>query len=307
MSSRALALLLTAVLLTGCESGGSSSSPPPDGPSGSGLVTPTPSPTTKDTPAATAKVTPKLDSIAVLGHSGATGFMSDPRRPGLDARENSWATGSNPAVDSIYRRLLPGHPDLAGHHYNGAVDGSRVTDLAGQFDLMMTQVEVAPDVILIQTIDNDMRCDGTDASNQKPFGAALDDVLSSMEQQIPGVQFFLVSQWATVDHWATWARHIPTQVAANSGGGPCGVFTSAGRLRMAGVHSMQKIVDDYWSTLTRVCRRHDGCFTDGGAQKAFVPTDRDVGPDFNHLSIAGHRKFAALAWAAFPAAIKDRR
>ena len=37
------------------------------------------------------------NAIAFLGHSGATGYDSDPKRPGVDARENSWATGEDPA------------------------------------------------------------------------------------------------------------------------------------------------------------------------------------------------------------------
>ena len=34
--------------------------------------------------------------IIALGHSGMTGEGSDPTRPGQDARENSWATGTAP-------------------------------------------------------------------------------------------------------------------------------------------------------------------------------------------------------------------
>ena len=78
--------------------------------------------------------TPELDSIAVIGHSGATGTMSDPSDPIHNAYENSWATGENPEVRSIYHRLLQTHPALEGHHYNEAVNGSRVTDLADQVD-----------------------------------------------------------------------------------------------------------------------------------------------------------------------------
>jgi hypothetical protein len=44
-------------------------------------------------------------SIPVLGHSGATGWNSDPERRYSDATQNSWATGTNPAVNSIYLRI----------------------------------------------------------------------------------------------------------------------------------------------------------------------------------------------------------
>ena len=196
---------------------------------------------------------------------------------------------------------------MRGHHYNGAVDGSRVSDLDAQLQTMLSEVDVAPDLVLIQTIDNDMRCDGTDADNLRPFGSTLDHTLSRIERRLPGVQIYLVSQWATVARWAAWARNVPAQVAGSSGDGPCDIFTPSGRVRPERVRSMQGIVDDYWATVTRVCRRHATCFTDGGAQKAFVPTDSDLSADNNHLSIAGHRKFAALAWAALPEAIKERR
>ena len=37
-----------------------------------------------------------------------------------------------------------------------------------------------------------------------------------------------------------------------------------------------------------------------------VPTAADLTYDFNHLTVAGHPKFARLAWSALPAAIRDR-
>ena len=38
------------------------------------------------------------NSIVVLGHSGATGYDSDPKAPETDATQNSWATGDNPEI-----------------------------------------------------------------------------------------------------------------------------------------------------------------------------------------------------------------
>src|SRR4051812_5374581 len=57
-------------------------------------------------------------SIAVLGHSGATGENSDPGRPGVEVRANSWATGTNPAVKSVYLRILAQHAGIKGHNVN---------------------------------------------------------------------------------------------------------------------------------------------------------------------------------------------
>ena len=39
-------------------------------------------------------------AIAVIGGSDAVGYASDPKHPFQEARANSWATGTNPAVRS---------------------------------------------------------------------------------------------------------------------------------------------------------------------------------------------------------------
>src|SRR6185312_4042718 len=95
-------------------------------------------------------------SIAVLGHSGATGYNSDPRHPGQDAPQNSWATGTNPAVNSIYRRILGRNPAVNGHSYDFAVSGSDVNDLLPQAREAVS-LPRKPGLFLIQTIDNDMQ------------------------------------------------------------------------------------------------------------------------------------------------------
>jgi hypothetical protein len=65
----------------------------------------------RSTPAPVAQASDKYpNSIVVLGHSGTTGYDSDPKAPETDAVQNSWATGDNPAVDSIYLRLLALNP-----------------------------------------------------------------------------------------------------------------------------------------------------------------------------------------------------
>jgi lysophospholipase L1-like esterase len=254
----------------------------------------------------TARTTQELDSIAVLGHSGATGTLSDPQDPSRDATENSWATGENPAVRSIYQRLAQSHPAMRGHNYNFAVNGTTVDNIESQLQRLLREADPLPDVVIVQTIDNDMRCDGTDPENYAAFGSTLDRVLRLVQKKVPGVSLFLVSQWATVETWSAWASHHPEQVAENSGTGPCDVFAADGTVRQAGVRSMQRIVDGYWSVIEKVCAALPDCYTDGAAMQTMKVTDRDVAADLNHLSIEGHARMAAIAWKAFPADIKER-
>ncbi len=75
------------------------------------------------------KITGYPDSIAGLGDSITRAVNSDALG---DRPENSWVTGTNASVDSIYSRLLAVHPAIAGNRFNEAVSGARMTDLNSQ-------------------------------------------------------------------------------------------------------------------------------------------------------------------------------
>ena len=232
-----------------------------------------------------------------MGHSGATGYDSNPLHRGTDAPENSWATGSNPAVNSIYRRLLARNPAIEGHAFNVARSGSNVDDLMRQARLAVAFRPV-PDLFLIQSVDNDIQCDGTDARNYAPFAATLQRTLEFINRRAPKAHIFFVSQWASVANYTTAIEKIPAKRAAESGNGPCNVFDPSGRLRPAGMASLQKLVDAYHARLASTCARVRNCRYDQGALQRMTVVPQDLTPDANHLSIRGQRKMAAMVWAA---------
>jgi hypothetical protein len=237
------------------------------------------------------------NSIAVIGHSGATGYNSDPHRPGVDATENSWATGSNPAVQSIYLRILSRNPAIKGHNFNLARDGSDVADLVRQAREAVA-LPTPPELVLVQTVDNDKRCDGTDPKNYKPYAATLSRALRTLTQGLPRAQIFIVSVWASVRNYTNVIKNIPSARADNTGTGPCDVFDQSGKVRPAGVASMEKIIDGYHRQVAATCAHFRNCRYDHGALYHMVIQRADLAPDSNHLSIRGHRKMAATAWAA---------
>ena len=116
---------------------------------------------------------PWPNSIVVLGHSGATGESSDPKRPHVEVRANSWATGTNPAVDSVYLRILARNPRIKGHAVNLAQGGATVVQLQSQAQHVALETP-PPDLILIQIMDNDMVCPAA-ASDYRAFHAGLSD------------------------------------------------------------------------------------------------------------------------------------
>jgi len=124
------------------------------------------------------------NAIAVLGHSRTTGYNSDPSSPGTDTKANSWATGDNPAVQSIYTRLLAVNPAVAGHNANLGVDGSDVNGLSAQVDQALA-LDPKPELFMIQEVDNDLQCDGTDKDNYGRFARTLGDQLTRIMTAVP--------------------------------------------------------------------------------------------------------------------------
>ena len=132
------------------------------------------------------------NSIAVLGHSQATGESSDPDQPGVEVRENSWATGTNPTVDSLYLRLLSHNPDIEGNNTNLAQGGATVDELALQADELLG-TESRPELIVVQIMDNDMVCPAPAAALSE-FQSKLASTLSKLAKGAPDSAIFVVSQ-----------------------------------------------------------------------------------------------------------------
>ena len=239
-------------------------------------------------------------SIVVLGHSGATGQNSDPARPGVDVTANSWATGDNPAVASVYLRILAHSRAVKGHAVNLAEDGATVADLMPQAQKALT-VRPLPDLFLIQTIDNDIRCDGTDPQNYTPFATALTLTLQFISSHAPRARIFLVTQPGTVANNAAVAATNADWVSGWQGDGPCDAFDAAGRLNPVHVAGLQDITDHYFAAQAAACHRVARCADDAGAWQRMVVTPADFSDDGNHPSVAGMAKRAAVTWAALRA------
>lgn len=239
---------------------------------------------------------PYPDAVAVIGHSGATGVNSDPERPLQDVPKNSWATGANPEVDSVYSRVLALNPAADDGDTNLAVDGSSLPSLLRQAR-KLTELERAPDLVLVQTVDNDIACDGTDDENLASFADGLSEVLDVLEEGLPDADVVIVSHVSTVQNYAAVA--VPQSPLEFAGDGPCDLVDPAtGQLLPEHVAGFQAIIDAYQAEVDTVCAAHANCRTDEGAASRMVMTEEDLAFDLVHLSVAGHHKLAESVWAA---------
>ncbi len=273
-----LVMIAVATILaveTGCSS---PTATPTDAP-----VSPSPSRTTQEWPVA----------MAAMGHSGLTGFDS-----GSGARDepaNSWATGTNPAVDSVYLRLVAANPAAEGNGRNFAVSGSNVDSLPFQVNLIK-DMDPKPELILIQSIDNDMQCDGTDDANLPVYRDKLTQVLDTLTSVAPDADILFVSQPVDVQHYSDTIMAIdPTHLA---GTGPCDVVDPTTLQLVPGkVDGLQALVDEYFDAIVQVCASYPRCRTDDGAMQRMDLDPGDLAPDMNHFSVTGQAKMAAIAWS----------
>lgn len=131
--------------------------------------------------AGSAQATKPPRVMAALGDSITRGYNTSgpgcPTGPALDCPKNSWATGTNPAVDSVRERLdaMSPQPLTA---YNDAVSGAKAVDLLSQAQVAAGQ---DPDFVLIEIGANDA-CAATPA----PTATFRTQVREALETLVAG-------------------------------------------------------------------------------------------------------------------------
>ena len=235
------------------------------------------------------------NSIAVLGHSGATGEDSDPSLPGAVVRANSWATGTNPAVNSVYRRILARHPGIKGHNFNLAQGGANVRSLLSQATIAVPKLKPRPDLFVIQIMDNDIVCPAT-ARNYASFRSTFVSALSALAKGAPKAKIFVVSQFGSP---GTAAKTLTLAERRTFGGtGPCDIIDPDGAIVPEKTARLDDVIHGYETQLEAGCKHVRQCRYDRGAFGNIVDKREYASPDLHHFSIKGHAKAAAVAWSA---------
>ncbi|MBT2519340.1 hypothetical protein J7E29_18005 [Streptomyces sp. ISL-90] len=233
--------------------------------------------------------------VIAIGHSGltgeGTGGLSEP------VPENSWATGTNPEVNSVYMRLAEVRPENSGHVANTATGGARSNTLAPQAQRALKTVPL-PSLVIISTIDADIRCDGTDDDHIPEFGQAVTDVLELITTASPESIILIVGQLGrpSVDFVEQLVAHDPSVTASLSGSGPCDFLDAHGNIVPENFATLTDIIDRYEAEETRVCASVQHCYTDGGVRAAYVDSLDNFSSDWNHLNVRGQAAEAELIW-----------
>lgn len=221
--------------------------------------------------------------IIAIGHSGLTG-------------PNSWAVSTAPEVNSIYNRLVAVRPETQGHVSNQAEDGSEAGVLAAQARNGL-KIVPAPALVIVSTIDNDIRCDGSDDERVAGFGEDVANALQTITDTSPESRILIVSYVGRPAGTAAAFGPDPSARQLVTGTGMCDFFNPAGELVNEHVATMTEIIEMYEAEQERVCAAVPLCSGDGGAAARFEDRVEDLADD-GHLNATGLARLAELVWPA---------
>jgi len=241
-----------------------------------------------------------LRGIIALGHSGLTGENSDPQSVGVPAPQNSWATGTNPAVDSIYQRLAAADPATRGHVVNEAAGGAPAATLVGQATQALGVVP-NPRLVIIEIIGTDIACDGSDSSNYPVFGQQVQAALDLIARQAPHATILLVS-WPGRPLQASKAIiGTPAVPIAQANSAPmCNPFDPNLGIDKQNIKMWTGIIEGYESELANVCATVPQCHTDNGrathfhVRTSYYNYTNDW--DYQHYNVSGLAALAKFMW-----------
>jgi hypothetical protein len=233
-------------------------------------------------------------SLAVLGHSQATGENTKPFDG--DTKNNTWASGTNPAVTSVYQRILAKSPDIDNKVFNFAQPSATIWAIALQAEEATAE---HPDLVLVQAIDADIVCPATDTDYQD-FGDGVAAVLDTFASESPSTRVFFTTQYGSPE---TYVKSLtPAQRrelgSRMSGPGPCAFVNQQGQIVREELDRLERIILEYEQRMGEVCDAHENCDHDHGAFSAVVDQPGDYTDDLDHLSIQGHARAAEVAYTA---------
>jgi hypothetical protein len=236
-------------------------------------------------------------SVAVLGGGDAAGYASDPKRPFQEARANSWATGSNPAVRSIYTRLLTANPAVRGRASNFSSHGATVRDLPSQVRKAGT-LRTKPDLVLVQFVHNDAPCDGKDEPRYADYQARVTEALQKLASGLPNARILAVSEWGTLGSYikAVSSYGLGARLM-HASKGLCSIFApKTGKVVPAHVAYLRRTSNGYNAAFAAACKEVATCRYDGDAARRIVLRPADLAHRYESLSIQGLAKLAAAEW-----------
>ncbi|MER5774672.1 SGNH/GDSL hydrolase family protein [Streptomyces sp. NPDC002039] len=232
-------------------------------------------------------------SIAAVGDSITRGF--DACSVLADCPEVSWATGDDPAVDSLANRLI-GAAEAPARSWNLAVTGSRMADLPGQ---LASAAAHKPELVTVMVGSNDAcRPLASSMTSVADFRAGFEKALAGLRAASPTSQVYVSSVPDLQRLWEQgkdlpmvrqiWKLGICQSMLAD----PLSLATGATSRR----EEVRARVVEYNEVLREVCAKDPLCRYDGGAVFQYPFSAEQLSRwDFFHPGKNGQARLAELA------------
>lgn len=241
------------------------------------------------------------NSMDALGDSITRAFNTC-RLAFTDCPENSWATGTNSAVDSYYLRLLALNPGISGHNFNDAVSGAKMGELNGQAtNAVSRKVEL---VGVLMGANDACTSSVSTMTAVSTFQSQFEQAMNTLTTGVPTAQINIGSLANVYRLWEifhtnssavnTWnTLKICQSLLANP--------TSTAKADEERRAQVRQREEEYDAVLQSVCAKYTHCKYDNGAGFKTVFNTNDVSTrDYFHPSVEGQALIASVAWQAFP-------
>jgi lysophospholipase L1-like esterase len=268
--------------------------------------------------AATAHATPEKvgppNVIDALGDSITRAFNSQGPGCGVlaDCPANSWATGTNAAINSYYSRVKVLNPAVqlarpvtsATAGGNDAVTGAKMAGLPGQATNAVNAPN-KPDQVMILLGANDV-CTSSEATmtSVDSFRQNFRNGLTILSQGLPDARIDVSSIPNIYNLWNVLKGNLAAQLTWTLGGICQSMLASPTSTTQANNDRRARVRQrniDFNTVLGEVCAEFIHCHYDGGAAFNIAFTAGDVGTiDYFHPNSNGQAKAAASAWANGP-------
>jgi lysophospholipase L1-like esterase len=249
-------------------------------------------------PSATAAVV-YPNSMASTGDSITRAFNTG-GFPFVDAPANSWSTGTNSTVKSLYQRILAQNAAISGRNQNAAVSGAKMVDLAGQAN---TVNGFKVEYITVLMGSNDV-CTSSE-STMTPvdtFRAQFQSAMQTFASGSPNARIYVASVPNIYNLWSVLKDNSSAR-SAWSGFGICQSMLanplSTSSTDIARRERVRQRNIDFNTQLQQVCALYPQCRFDSNAvfNTTFVASDVST-RDYFHPSVAGQAKLANVTWQA---------
>jgi len=252
--------------------------------------------------AGTAAVTGYPNSMASLGDS-ITRAYDTCSTAYTDCPANSWSTGTNSAVNSLYSRILAVNTAISGHNYNDAKTGAKMVDLTGTTGQAALAVSQQVEYVTIMMGANDV-CTKTVAAMTpaSTVGAQLDSALSTLSSGLPNARIFVASIPNVYHLWQIFHTNFAADFVWSIAGicqsllaNPTSTATADQNRRTAVLNQVKADND----AIQTACSHYVNCRYDGGAAFGVSFTTSQVTTrDYFHPSVSGQNLAAATEAAA---------